>query len=213
MIRIIGFVGVECYDLIHLLSKVITTLGASCLVIDNSDTKALSCSVPGGLTAGNCSYYHGVDFIADISLRDNTDTQSYDYVLIDFGFSNDADMKLCDEVTLVTDFQIHNLERLKQIDVGDVYRNLVLRDRVSSKLKPEYAISELSMHGITSENTILLEESQQDLENRLLCQYNNVFNFKQACDGMRVFVESALVMDYSVSQIKSAYKTVSRRMM
>lgn len=210
-----GFFGVECYDLMHYLGQVMVELGLRVLMLDKSDTKSLSCTIPGEFIEKDYVTYLGIDFCTAMDLEEVATKADavYDIILVDFGFQHaDKDIKKCSEMYLVTDYQLHHIMRMKELQLSDeVFRLLVIRDRVSTKLSPDYVIEELQGLNLTQDVTLLLEDTLMDLETKLLCQYDSTFSFRHVSHGFKEFILQVLSIDFDRRTVENAYKVASRR--
>lgn len=213
MNKVFGFIGIESYDIMYYLASTLTKLHMSVLMVDNSDDKSLAYSVPNFddfAKLGIISYV-GVDIAVDLS-AEQLQESSYDYVLVYFGFSRrNAEIALCSEVYLVTDLQLHNIFRLSRVELSeDAYVFLVVRDRYCSKMSPELVLDSLKQYVIDKDNIIYLDDSAEDLNAKILCQYNSKITFKKVSKSIIGFVTKVLCVDFSEKDIVEAFKIAAR---
>lgn len=205
-----GFVGIESYDLIIYLAMTMQALNTSVLLIDNSYDQSLAECIPGLPEAndGEPVDYRGITTTKWLTeLPDN-----YDYVLVYFGKNTEFGLEDVTEVYLVTDYQKHNVNFLKSVELAeDNYPFLVVRDRVASKITPESIRIELEELGIPSESLLALEDTPADLNLKVMCQYNSLSGLAKVSDGIREFINVALSEDYDKAAVKAAFKVVTRR--
>lgn len=133
-----------------------------------------------------------------------------DYTLVYFGYNvTDVLCGMCDEVFLVTDYQKHNVERLKTVQLGNgQYPFLVLRDRVSSKITPEWIQLELQDFEIENDAVFELEDTEADLENKVLLQHNSDKKIKKPSNSMMAFFAAVLLSDFESTEIKKLMKGI-----
>lgn len=213
MIRLSGFVGIESYDLIWYLTKVARTMGKQVLLVDNSTDYSLAFSIPGLMEApiGTLFDYNGVSaVVCDNSFQSVWEDQ-FDYIFVYFGKNTSRFADECDEIFLVTDYQKHNIEFIKNVQLQeDQFAFLVIRDRISSKITPGYVQYEMSNRRFQSSEVILIEDTLEDLENKVLLQHNAVKKLKRFSQSIQEFIITVLGADDEVHTIKTAIKMLRR---
>lgn len=205
------FVGIESYDLILYLCRTLNALGCSTACIDNSRDKSLAWAVPGGVADGAAASYQNTDFAAGVDAT--VFVGKSDYVFVYCGFSLNGAMACnAEEVYVVTDYQVHHLEALCALKIQpEAFPFLIVRERVTSKLKPEFVMEYLQDFNFNQDNTFVLEDGLQDLEAKILCQNTDNYTFNKVSQGIRDFVVQALSVDFGTKEITAAFKTASRR--
>lgn len=210
LIDAMGFIGIESYDLIIYLALTMQALNASVLVIDNSDDGSFAECIPGLPETASCEPvdFHGITTVKDMYvLPDN-----YDYVIVYFGKNVTDLIGDLNEIYLVTDYQKHNVNFLKSIELFEGnYPLLLVRDRVASKVTPESIRLELEELEIPSESMVALEDSPTDLNLKVMCQYHSLTGMSKVSESVKEFLRLALSEDYEESAIKAAFKVASRR--
>lgn len=205
------FVGIESYDLILYLCRTLNALGCSTACIDNSHDRSLAWAVPGGVADGTSASYQNTDFAAGVDA--GVFTEKCNYVFIYYGFNLDG-ARACnaEEVYVVTDYQVHHLETLRTLEIQlEAFPFLVVRERITSKLKPEFVMEYLQNFDFNQDNTFVLDDGPQDLEAKILCQNTDNYTFNKVSQGIRDFVVQALSVDFGTKEITAAFKTASRR--
>lgn len=205
-----SFIGCECYDLILYLAKTLNALGASVLIIDNSDDHSLSTCIP---TLDSVGLGQPVDYNNGITtvrgLEDVPD--NFEYVLIYHGKDTLADLSQSNEVFLVTDYQKHNVEFLQQVELDDDnYPLLVIRDRVSSKITPASIQEKLLKFEVDPNDVLVIDDTNDDLQCKVLCQYNAHVGFLNVSTSIKEFIYTAL-SEYDRKSIKGAIRLASTR--
>lgn len=205
MIRQSAFVGYESYDLIFYLARVLSILGNTVAVVDHSRRRdVIRCFTDS--EDDTLVDYDGITVIAD-----NTDFSDFDYVLASYGNDWDGKIRFFDDVFFVTDYQKHNIEALRNIPVtDDQYLFLVIRDRISTKITADYVTQMLGEYGFDSEGVLTLEDSDDDLNNKLLIQYNSVKKTKRFSPSITQFIITVLESDFDEKGIKQAINAVRR---
>lgn len=204
----IGFVGIDCYDLILYLAKVLSVLGERVLVSDNSDTGALSCCIPEITTweSGTVNYF-GVDCTQDV----NTIDESYNWVFIDFGFSGRERELECDEIYYVTDYKRHNVKAIAEhLLSADILCGLIMRDRLTSKITMQSVLVDINSNTIAEDASYEIFEQQSDLTAQLMMQYNVGLSFKLMSQSMKEFICAFLSDTFNKKEIMNCIKSVIR---
>lgn len=210
--NVAGFLGIEAYDLILYLSRLLLNLGKKVLVIDNSESGALTCCipVPDSLNPKNARIsYRKLDFIKDRSalefLRD------YDYILIDFGFkTNHKDLENCSLVYLVTDRQQHNILRLQNLKV---YREayLIVKDIIKNEFAV-YLLDNLKDNKIEVKKYYCLYRDETDKENMVTLQYDNDIKFRSQSGQLKYILNQLIIetLHFDRREVSQAYKKAKR---
>lgn len=181
-IRILGFVGVDKYEIINYVARVFCNLEKKVLLIDHSELQALSYSLQlPYLLREDKVECRKVDFIADKDLDDEVE-EDYDYILIDFGFRvAHKDIPRCQDIYVVCDLQRHHVERLASLNLTPFqHRFLILKHVIDCKITSSYIRMLLDNLCIIDTNCYTLYEDWADFTNQLNCQYNHIFRFKNA---------------------------------
>lgn len=161
------------------MARILSNLGKKVLVIDYSETEALTWSVP------------QIDFIdikkdiINYRLIDYTNQnitadmlKGYDDVFVAFGFNIIEEVILsCNKIYYVTDLYINNVEKLNRIN--DYYaekKYLLIRNILDIKISSETVALQVEKN-ITTENTLVLPFSENDHINGLVNQYNHTVDF------------------------------------
>lgn len=128
--KVIGFLGIDKYEIMLYLAKLLVKLEKTVLLIDVSETSALSyCfSVPADMDSKIEIISHaGLEYTKKLDIEGQR--KNYDVILIDYGFSyNYEDLGNHDHVCIVTDKQLHNLNRLLQVKAAQVESFLLLKN-------------------------------------------------------------------------------------
>lgn len=212
--NILGFVGITNYDIILYLSRILSRLGKRVLLADYSFGNDLEVCipVPRELTPDkDIITYNGVDYTK--TSLDITMINSYDDVLIYFGFCINENISLCTQIVYVTDQQRFHIEKLKslpQIEVANI--NLLVRDVVDSKINPVYIRDRLH-EKLKSANIFIFYLDDVDTKNKILVQYNSILNFKGLSVEMKEYLKKTVMNMYpeiSEKELHKAYKHAER---
>lgn len=180
--NVIGFAGIDKYEFILYLSRIIFHLGKKVLLVDYSESEALyQCiPVPESLREVGCSiHYRGIDFVLGKYYHEDLGL-NYDVVIMDLGFQEMADVvSECTSLFYVTDLQLHNIRNLRiHISAEGIPVNLIIKDVYSCKIKPEDIIEEWKQE-IKLHKGYILYLDPWDLKCKIQCQYDSVFQFQK----------------------------------
>ena len=216
--RVIGFVGVEEYDIIMYLTTLLNRIGKKILLIDLSETTALSfcMRIPQGLDIkeeiAECNgiFYTRGAYLKEYEEKDTLLT-TYDYIFIDYGFKfHSQDLEGCDIITIVTDKQMHHLHRLKGIRNSDKEIYLILKhlEQGDNYLKIKNIFGEKL--AITKTYPFLADSTDQTLAHSL--QYHRTINIKRLSIEYRYFLKDFLfnALDITKEEYKRALKEKKR---
>ncbi len=229
---LVGFLGIDKHDIICYLSRILYHLGKKVLLVDCSESRALTESIPeprmserpdGGTEYNAIMEYRGVDFLnygaynAFIleALADQYKQEScYDYILIDFGFqTGQVAIGKCDILIFVSDQQIHNVKRLSLVPYHDKQSILVILKDFTG-----YGISEKSilreMH-IDQKNcsTYHMKLNERNQEYKLSERYQAKALFSFMSEDVRsalLQIIKLLVPDTVTKETERAYRFAAR---
>lgn len=223
--KVIGFVGINKAEYLLYISRVLKNLGKKVLLIDCSENGALALSVPSPKGMTNVTIdYRGVYFADHRSSRVEQSENDkdldfhhmgYDCILVDYGFDTLSEgLKFCDKLICVTDQQIFNIDKLKDIrKVKDVSKALVVRDIVNHKIGPDYITEELSLHNLEASEVFSVSLDEYDVSRRLDSQYDDKFIFKKLSKPLKMLIQelSAVICpDIPAKDIEVAYRKAER---
>lgn len=215
--NIVAFVGLYSFDIILYLSRILLKVGRKVLVVDNSETFALTLSIPQIAeldTNQNYLTYRRVDFTS-MGIDEKT-TELYDDILIDCGVNAPKyKTELSTRIIYVTDLFDFNIKRLQGITYYDeikTMKKLLIRDAINTKLTTEYLIDKMKKN-ITPGMVTVLYREESDYENSLLCHYNKVFRFTHISKMMKEYLINevqSLLPNYQRKEILAAYQKAKK---
>lgn len=186
--KVIGFNGVESYDIVLYLANIIKAIGhKKILVVDLSESRATFHCVPAPMLANKEKINHrGIDF----TVNDNkSDYSNYNFVFIDFG-KRIKENNRCDFLFSVTDLQVHNIAN---IELVAPYQYVIMRDVLKKKIQQSYIFESLEEQGFSKEKIYTLPFDKYDYINKLECQYNEVIKFNNLSGDFYDLLESILL--------------------
>lgn len=221
--KVIGFVGIDKYEYILYIARVLYHLGKKPLMVDSSETGALASSVPNPfMLEGTIIDYRGVGF-ADCRLLGNeqqifinpNDLSEYEVELIDFGFiTNPPGLRECNHLVCVTDQLVHNIVRIKEIrsDIS-IAKTLVIKDMVLGKVNQKYIFDEIKENVCDIEAVYVGYHDEIDSACRIHSQHENKFDFHKLSRQSKSIVEGLVTVIYPTIDKKAlevAYKKAEK---
>lgn len=217
--NIVAYIGIDNFDNILYLSRILTKLGKKVLIIDHSESLSIKYSIPQP-EGVNCNReiitYRQVDFTMATLTREIVDL--YDDILISYGFLvPEDDISYCNLVVYVTDLYQFNQERLvSQSDLYHLTENarkvLLIKVMIDIKISSEH-ITEQVREQLQLESVSVLYRDEQDYSNGLICHYNGVFRFTDISKKLKKYLMvevSQLHKDINKEQLRTAYRRARR---
>ena len=210
--NIVAYVGIESFDTILYLSRIMQRLGRRVLVVDNSETLALSVSVPriSDLNTYETTIsYRRVDF-TNMPVTEELAAE-YEDVLIDCGMKVPVtSILLFTKIIYVTDLFEYNIRRIA--DISD-YNNcnceklLLIRNTLYTKIAVD-KISQRISKTIPIENTKVLYREDKDYENSLNSHINQVFTLNLSKVYKEYLIDQVISMcsNFTRKEIKEAFR-------
>lgn len=188
LVKVIGFAGSDKQDLIMYVTAFLKYLKRKILIIDLSDSYAVSEILETGqdmksLTKPCIMEHRGIDYISrydDWQLRMQLirpylfqEKKDYDYILVDFGYQiGHHAISNCALTIVVSDLQKHNIVRVKPlIEMESITKLIVLRDIISCKVKPMDLLPE-QLRG-KHQDVCMIPFEQEDYSSKLRMQYSS----------------------------------------
>ncbi len=211
--NVAGFLGIETYDIILYVSILLLNLKQKVLLIDNSETEALTYCVPIPESLNpkvNKINFRNIDFMKDRNVSDFI--REYDYILIDFGFKTmHKDISNCSQIFLVTDKQQHNISRIQNIKLIQADTYLIIKDMIR-KDNITYLLENLKENKINIKMYYALYYDDADKENMIALQYSNDIKFKNLSAQLKYLLNQLIseTFKFNRSEVGQAYKKAKR---
>ncbi len=203
--NIVAYVGIESFDTILYLSRIMQRLGRRVLVVDNSETLALTFSVPRISdinTYETTISYRRVDF-TNMPVSEEL-VANYDDILIDCGMKKPVTSgDLFTKIVYVTDLFEYNIRRIAELEEYDAChceKLLLVRNAVYTKIVAEHIAQQISS-AISVEKTKVLYRDDADYE----CCLNNHINQEFTLNLSKLYKK------YLVDQVKSMCSDFTRK--
>jgi hypothetical protein len=216
--NVIGFYGIENYEIILYLSRILDSIGRKVLMIDYSSLTDLKSCIPipiGIYVETDIVTYSGIDYTKKFIDQDLID--NYDDILIYFGFNFiESVNKYCTRIVYVTDQQKHNIDRLALITETDTKidlpKSLLIKDVVDCKITREYIIERLQKN-IKKEDVFVFLQDEIDKKIKIILQYNTSFAFQKISNTVKEYLRNMvrnMCPGIAEKELKAAYKIAER---
>lgn len=214
--NIIANIGVDNFENIVYLARIISKLGKKVLVVDHSETRSIAYSIPkiSGINIyDDIITYRKVDFTS--KLITNEDLQKYDDIFIAYGFNDiQIDINFCNKTFIALNLFQNNITRVNQMDFYIMPQDttIIIRDFIETKISVEWVINELKKY-TNPRNVYELSFNEKDYINSINVQYNKVFMFDKISKHLKLYLLSQvkeLYPDITEKKIKQAFEATKK---
>ena len=208
---VIGWVGIEKYDIILYLAKLLTCLNKKVLLIDRSENSALTYCIPIPAimnATSNKVNFRNIDFIKERNVSDFIN--DYDYILIDFGFkTTHADIYKCDKIIIVTDKQQHNIDTMYTLKSKS---EVLLVLKAEGNKREIDALQESIREQLQIEDIVVMGFDEIDKEKMIMLQYNSEIKMKRLSGQYIYLLEQIMttILKFDSKDFGQAYKQLKR---
>lgn len=206
---IYSFVGVECYDIIIYMARILSAKKSSVLIVDNSESKSLAVCVPGGFEASPRTLvdYKGITLVKDLM---NIPSNKFDVVLVYYGRHGKFVAQNSTETFIVLDYQKHSALSILDTEYpDDVPVTVIYRDQAFTKITKDAIVTYLEELDFQIDDSLYVEDTAEDIENRVLCQYNFFQPFSTISASMQELI--CELLDISDKELKAYLKATAKR--
>jgi hypothetical protein len=187
--RIIGFIGIDTYDIILYLARICCNYNEKVLLVDNSLSKSLFLCIPNlAELNSNIGYidYLGVDFTTIAA--ENINSCEYDKVFIYYGLHNtNSDYSICNNYILVSDIQLHTLLAINEIEIdSSKVINIIMKDVYEVMIPDNKVLALLNLTGEVKIYTHYLDA--WDIKYRVVCQEQNLTSFHKISNYLKEYL-------------------------
>ena len=217
--NVVAYVGVDNFDIILYVSRILIKLGRKVLVVDHSETNSIKYSIPKpegvDVTMDVITFRHVEVTLMEVSKEL---AEQFDDILIAYGFNwPENDIKLCNKIIYVTDMYRYNLKRLnllsyEEVMLSSVEKRLLIRSVMDTMLDISYFTHEINKQ-IERDNISYLYQNEQDDSNALLCHTNQVVRFHKITKQLKMYLLKEIRLmypDITKKQLKDAYRKARR---
>lgn len=204
--RLIGFIGLDSYDLILFLSKYLELLGQSVLVVDCSKFGRLSYCIPAPVTLNPNSdliRYNNIDFTRNS--HEAIERKDYNYILIDFGWDiiqvQDV-LHSCELLYIITDLQQQHMEHILSMTLPDIGVYILLKNFFHASNRKNVKDFFIENH-FKFKKCYLLSATVRDIENMVMLQYYHDLKIHNASKQLRNLIHSILIdnLDFDEKEV------------
>ena len=199
--NVIAYYGIENYDLIIYLSKILSNLNKKVIVLDHSEARGLFYTIP--LPKGIDVVKEPITFRhVDFSVMPLTDKilEQYDDVLVSYGFNMPENM-VFSKAVYVTDLYLHNIVRVNKILTDICMNSLLVRNIVDVKYDTDM-IMEHTGFKIDKSEIDFIAHDENDVANAIMCQHNKSFRFMNI---------SGDVKKYLIKEVRKLYPNIDNK--
>lgn len=215
--NVIGFVGIDNYEVILYLARILDNLGKKVLLVDYTTCGELEICIPipeGLYSDTDIIKYYGLNYTRQP--LDQELVKDYDDILIDFGFNYiKSALEMCTEIVYAVDQQKHNINLLTCFPddkiQADIPRRLIIKDFVGGKIDQKYILTKI--HKSVAGDVYVFDQDSIDRKKKLLVQYNTLFDFRKISAGIKSFLRQSVKNfhpDVSEKVLKDAYSKAER---
>lgn len=209
--KIIGFIGIDAYDILLYLARICCNHNEKVLLVDNSLSKSLLLCIPNlEEIEPSKDYidYLGIDFTA-IKAESITSCE-YDKVFIFYGLYNaNIDYSICNHFILVSDAQLHTLLAIKELDLdSNKVMHIIIKD-IYEVLIPDYKVLEIL--NLTGEIKIYTHYIDGwEMKYRGVCQEQNLKSFQKISRYLKEYLYELSKVLYPEQSMKELIKVMKK---
>lgn len=190
--KTIGFIGIDKYDFISYIAKVLSEMQRKVLLVDYTTMRSLMSTIPDYIQ-GKIVKYQNLFYLGDPKIGEiQTLIQqgNYDFILMDFDYScGRRDVFLCENIVFVTDLQRHHMEALECIKLPDTMNKyMVFRMEIANKIASSYVKQIMNDMGIEKEKAFSVPWGTKEKQNQLRCQYQFEIPWKRSASSVKKVV-------------------------
>lgn len=217
MNNVVVYAGIEVFDIVIYLGKILSKLGRKVLIIDHSETQLLSNSIPRPEEI-SCNehiiHYNDVDYTC-LPL-DEEMIEKYDDILITKGFNEpDEGINRCTRLSYVTDLYKHKSWSLGKLGYNnfigeDIQRDLLIKSRYDVSIE-ENVLAKIIDQKIDQKDIRIFLYDDKDERKRLISHHNKTFNLKGITRQMKKHLTSEAskyLAQVEKDQLKKAIKAL-----
>ena len=190
----VGYIGSEAYDLILYLGRILTKLNYRILIVDLSDTEALTYVIKHGMGLDSRKvmiHYRDIDYVRRIPLQEELEEYRDGVVLISYGFHcSEQQLQNCDIINVIFDTSLHIQNRvfqlIKDIPICHDKVQFLIRDIISSD-DLEYVMNSFGFL-LNKQRLNYLYLDHRDYENAVACQTSKMIQLSKISFGMKKYL-------------------------
>lgn len=202
--KIIGLVGMSCYDIPILTANVLNKLNCSACLVDISKNKEFLSMYNDELDEDFETFeFKGLSVSTIKSVP-----ATAEYIFVYFGLDcNPKFVKICSEIWIICGWKHFEMRKIKEFDFGDIPRFLVLRDSYLKDNQLAWLAEQFSDIHITKDNVFYLDDSEADNRFRYCIEYENVLPLKKAGPSLKALAVNLLLPDFDRKTLQGVIKS------
>lgn len=211
---IVGFIGIDNYDIIMYLAKIFSKLNSRVLLLDYSLNQSLTVCIPHPKDLSSLDEfidYGGIDFTRTRDIKPNK-ISNYDYVLINYGLYNIEDVSYCSHLIITSDIQRHHLDIVSKLTIDDdKLLQIVIKDVYDGVMTGERALKMICKEHI--DKGYILYQDPFDLRNRTIFQEAMYPPLKKVSGALKTYLINTvrnLCSSVTDNQVKLVMKSMER---
>ncbi len=194
----IGYMGVEAFDIILYMAKTLSTLDYPVLIVDLSDTGALTETIYHGMdldSEKSIIHYRDINYTRKAPQENELDDFKDGVVFVVYGFNNISwhSVRL-DYLNIILDsfpYKINKVNKiLSNIRTDDIKVRLLVRDIITMDDFDRVQTTIISRVNPVSASYIYYD--MNDYINAIKCQASQVIRFKGISSSMREYIRSEI---------------------
>ncbi|TAH70333.1 MAG: hypothetical protein EWM47_05620 [Anaerolineaceae bacterium] len=194
----VGYVGVEAFDIILYIGRTLTTLNYPVLIVDLSETGALTKAIYHGMEMDSLEdiiHYRNINYIRKVPKDSELKDYSKGVVFIVYGHNYKENLPLkMNYLNIITDPYPSNIDKINQVlcsaDVVNIKLSILVRNiiTIDDFDRVKGSLTYLQDHA----NTRYVYHDIYDYENALRCQTSQVISFRRISSGMKKIIISEI---------------------
>lgn len=192
----VGYMGVESFDIILYVGNTISTLGYPLLIIDLSNTDALTKAIYHGMeldSSDTIVHYRNLNYTRKILDENELREFNSGVLLIVYGFNNiDSYPYQLDQLHTIVNPYSHNIDKvnkaLSNSSLEDVNVSVLVRDIVT--IDDFDRAKGLMISSLSPCETMYLFHDINDYENAFICQASQLVRVRKISSGMKKIIIS-----------------------
>lgn len=209
--KIIGFIGIDAYDIILYLARISCNNNEKVLLVDNSLSKSLSLCIPNlNELISNTDYidFRGIDFTSKPVGNINYD--EYDKVYVSYGlYNNGHNYSICNHYVLVTDIQLHNLLAIKELELDkNKVMHVIMKDVYEIIIPDSKVLKLLNLSGEIKIYNHYLDA--RDIKYRVVCQEQNLISFHKISNSLKEYLYEMSKLLYPEQSMKELNNVIKK---
>lgn len=183
--KIIGFIGIDCTDIVVYLARMLNATGKKIAIVDCSMNKNLKRTValPQELVKGD-GYYKEILILS--GEKDNlADLNAQDIVIYYFESNiNHIHIAQCTDFVFVSDMVLSHVQLFKELCIGEVSKIMLIHNAVSVKYGEQYLITQTGQK-FKEEDIFIIPYEERDFRSKCYLCIDKTHRLTKLSSGMK----------------------------